>query len=175
LVKNLRGRSGGKGRTDIQAKVSAICEAIERYVGVFRGDEPRRRVAFSVLGSEAIHPKDLLLFSDRQYAERHRWNVVNRLSFQIVPEPFDEDRPIDWTTAWSLRDHAPRLVPTAYCYFGHRDLVEHFFCASDSNGNAAGSTPEEAVLQGLLELVERDSVALWWYQGSGARLSTWTR
>jgi oxazoline/thiazoline synthase len=65
---------------------------------------------------------------------------------------------------WSLRDEAPRLVPTGYCYFGHPDITEHFFCVSDSNGNAAGNTLEEAVLQGLMELVERDSVAIWWYQ-----------
>ena len=31
------------------------------------------------------------------------------------------------------------------------------------NGCAAGSVLEEAVLQGLLELIERDAVALWWY------------
>ena len=34
---------------------------------------------------------------------------------------------------------------------------------ADSNGNAAGSSPEDAVVQGFLELVERDAVALWWY------------
>jgi thiazole/oxazole-forming peptide maturase SagD family component len=33
----------------------------------------------------------------------------------------------------------------------------------DSNGNAAGNSLEEAILQGFMELVERDSVALWWY------------
>jgi len=33
----------------------------------------------------------------------------------------------------------------------------------DSNGNAAAACYSEAVLQGLLELIERDSVALWWY------------
>ena len=32
-----------------------------------------------------------------------------------------------------------------------------------SNGNAAGNTIEEAVLQGILEIVERDSTAIWWY------------
>src|SRR5262249_28077195 len=31
------------------------------------------------------------------------------------------------------------------------------------NGNAAGNSLEEAILQGFLELVERDHVALWWY------------
>jgi ribosomal protein S12 methylthiotransferase accessory factor len=33
----------------------------------------------------------------------------------------------------------------------------------DSNGCAAGNTLEEAILQGLLELVERDAMALFWY------------
>ena len=35
--------------------------------------------------------------------------------------------------------------------------------ATDSNGLAGGNCLEEAVLQGLLELVERDAVSLWWY------------
>lgn len=34
---------------------------------------------------------------------------------------------------------------------------------ADSNGNAAGSSLEDAVLQGMLELVERDAAAMWWY------------
>ncbi|HVN83098.1 MAG TPA: YcaO-like family protein, partial [Terriglobia bacterium] len=40
---------------------------------------------------------------------------------------------------------------------------QQIYCVGCSNGNAAGNTLEEAVLQGFLELVERDSVALWWY------------
>ncbi len=165
LRKNMRGRSGGKGRTDVQAKVGAICEAIERYAGVFRGDEPRRRASYTDLvaeGAAVVAPGELLLFSDRQYDARQRWNGRDP-GYHVVPERFDEHRAVDWTTAWSLRDGAPRHVPTAYCYFGHPDIAEHFFCASDANGNAAGNGIEEAVLQGLLELVERDAVALWWY------------
>jgi ribosomal protein S12 methylthiotransferase accessory factor len=34
---------------------------------------------------------------------------------------------------------------------------------SDSNGNAAGTSLEDAILQGFFELVERDAVATWWY------------
>lgn len=53
-------------------------------------------------------------------------------------------------------------MPTAYCYFGysHPNLPD---CWADSNGSAAGNSLEEAILQGFMELVERDSVALWWY------------
>ena len=32
-----------------------------------------------------------------------------------------------------------------------------------SNGCAAGNTLEEAIIQGFLELVERDAYAIWWY------------
>ena len=31
LRRNLRGQSGGKGKSELQAKVSALCEGIERY------------------------------------------------------------------------------------------------------------------------------------------------
>ena len=40
---------------------------------------------------------------------------------------------------------------------------EQAFCQADSNGSAAGTNLEEAILQGFMELVERDAVALWWY------------
>jgi thiazole/oxazole-forming peptide maturase SagD family component len=37
------------------------------------------------------------------------------------------------------------------------------YCQGCSNGNASGNNLEEAILQGFFELVERDCVALWWY------------
>jgi bacteriocin biosynthesis cyclodehydratase domain-containing protein len=162
LRKNLRGRSGGKGRTDTQAKVGAICEAIERYNGVYRGDEPSRRASYAQLGGNAVHPEELLLFSDRQYAGRDDWNR-DLTSYHVVPARLDAEREIEWTASWSLTHERERLVPSAYCWYGHPDVAKHFFCTTDANGNAAGNTIEEAVLQGLMELVERDSVALWWY------------
>jgi oxazoline/thiazoline synthase len=55
-----------------------------------------------------------------------------------------------------------RYLPTSYCYYGYHGQ-DPVFARADSNGCAAGSEPEEAVLQGVLELIERDAVALWWY------------
>jgi len=54
-------------------------------------------------------------------------------------------------------------VPAAMAWYGHPDLSRHFFAVADSNGSAAGNTLEEALLQGMCEIVERDAVALWWY------------
>ncbi len=164
LRRNLRGQSGGKGRTDIQARVSAVCEAVERYCGVWRGDQPVTRAPYAELGPRAaVHPDELLMFSPAQFAGRHRWNQDPANRLQIVPDPFDVSRPIDWSAAWSLPDGRERKVPAAYAWFGHPDLNEHFYCFADSNGNASGNTIEEAILQGFCEIVERDAVAMWWY------------
>ncbi|MFF3444163.1 TOMM precursor leader peptide-binding protein [Streptosporangium sp. NPDC002721] len=164
LRRNLRGRSGGKGRSEIQAKVSAVCEALERYSGVWRGDEPVVRAAYADLDpATAVHPDRMLLFSDEQRAGRAEWNTDPAHRPRRVPDPFPETVPFDWSRAWSLTRDEERLVPAAYAWYGHPDLRDHFFCVADSNGSAAGNTLEEAVLQGVCELVERDSVALWWY------------
>jgi ribosomal protein S12 methylthiotransferase accessory factor len=81
----------------------------------------------------------------------------------MVPHPYDEGTAIDWTPVWSLTHGRHRYVPTSYCYMHPpglpADQVAHF----NSNGNAAGNCIEEAILQGFLELVERDAVAIWWY------------
>jgi oxazoline/thiazoline synthase len=163
----LGAQASGKGTTDAQARASALCEALERYSGQFAGDEPRRGGTFEELRSDAIHPNACMGFSSAQYAERTRSNREARSVRTYVPEPFDPTAPIDWTPAWSLSGERERLLPTALCYYG-ADVPGQDACLADSNGNAAGNTMEEAVLHGLLELIERDHVALWWYNALAA-------
>ncbi len=163
LRKNLRGRSGGKGRTDHQARVGAVCEAIERYNGIYRGDERHVDGSYAEFAERALHPEELLLFSDAQYANRDAWNDAQSTSYHVIPARLDPERRIQWTPVWSLRDDRESLAPAGYCWYGHPDIAAHFYSASDANGCAAGNTIEEAILQGLMELVERDSVAAWWY------------
>jgi ribosomal protein S12 methylthiotransferase accessory factor len=162
LAQNIGGRSGGKGRTDIQARVSGFGEAIERYSGVFQGDEIRIKSSYQQLGDRAIHPNACMNFSQSQYSDRQNWNASCQSFSQRVPEPFDESNEIEWTPVWSLTQQEFKYLPTAYCYFGY-PKPEKPDCWADTNGCAAGNTLEEAILQGFMELVERDSVALWWY------------
>jgi ribosomal protein S12 methylthiotransferase accessory factor len=162
LRESLRGRSGGKGPTDTQARVSGICEAVERYCGVWQNHRRTVQASYRALGAEsAVGLDDLLLFSRSQYAHRAASNRTATRS-DFVPEPFDVDAPISWSAAWSLSEERERLLPAAYAWYGHPDLARRF-CVPDSNGSAAGNTTAEAILQGYCELVERDSVALWWY------------
>lgn len=164
LMMNLRNRSGGKGTTDVQARASAVCEAIERYSGLWRGEEYAIKSSYNQLNSDdAIHPYELMGYSEYQYDNRIEWNDSHQSRLHRVPERFDPDMEIDWTPVWSFTEERYKYVPSAYCYFGHPDFTRALFCTSDSNGNAAGNTLEEAILQGYMELIERDAVAMWWY------------
>lgn len=159
LRRSLRHESGGKGVTAEEARTGALCEAVERWSGSFQGGEARRRASLRDLGDAALHPNDVLLYDERQYAGRADWNRQHG-PFQYVCDRFDETTQLDWTPTWSLTGQRHRLLPTAMLYYGAPGPTS---VRADSNGNAAGSCLEDAVLQGLLELVERDAVALWWY------------
>jgi bacteriocin biosynthesis cyclodehydratase domain-containing protein len=153
--------SAGKGRSPAQARASALCEALERQGATFQGDEPRVAAKIADLGDEAVHPDRLQEFSDAQRASRSGGSRANDAR-QAIPPPFDEHAVVDWTPAWSLTNERRRWLPLTYCYL----LVpppKVVFCPFNPNGHAAGNCLEEAVLQGFLELVERDAVGIWWY------------
>jgi bacteriocin biosynthesis cyclodehydratase domain-containing protein len=159
--------SGGKGRSPVQARTSALCEALERQCAQWEGDEAGRSGRYVDLAPDAVDPRSLLLFSDEQYLtgtpEPQRRHKSPRS--QRVPAPFDVNEILDWSPVWALSDATLRWVPTQYCLdgVGVGDRSKPACCAWDSNGCAAGNTLVEATLQGLLELVERDAVAIWWY------------
>src|SRR5262249_17810279 len=69
---------------------------------------------------------------------------------------------IEWSPVWSMRDQRFKHVPTSLLYFFYRG-PDAYMVHADSNGCAAGNTLEEAIVQGFLELVERDAYAVWWY------------
>jgi oxazoline/thiazoline synthase len=163
LRKSLRHKSGGKGKTDQQSQASGFCEAVERYSGIYQGDEPRISSTLAALGEQAIHPAHCLLFSETQYQNRIALNEQSIVAHDWIPLPFDETQTIDWTPVWSLTHQTQKYLPTVACYYNYSLPKDHRFYQADSNGNAAGGTLEDAILQGFLELVERDAVALWWY------------
>ncbi len=165
LRRSLRSKSAGKGSTPQQSEASALCEAIERYSGAFHGDEIRTRRSLAdfekAAESEAIHPNDVQLFSDRQLDEAAQINAEGH-PYNFVPPRLDPEAEIDWSPVWSLTQQRHRHVPTAILY-GMAGEADRSGLKADSNGCAAGNTLSEAILQGFLELVERDAFALWWY------------
>ena len=152
--------SFGKGSTSEQGEASALMEAIERYSGIFQGDEIRAKRRFADFpAGQAIAPNKVLLFSDAQL-RRHRIPTPGSGDFGAIPTLFDRSAEMDWSPVWSLRDRRFKHLPTSLLYFFYKGPPVF---AADSNGCAAGNTLEEAIVQGFLELVERDAYAIWWY------------
>ncbi len=160
LRAGLSGGSFGKGSTAEQAEASALMEAIERYSGIFQGDEIRAAKRFTDFApGDAILPNDVLLFSDAQ--SQGEPNPTDESSnSHVTPAPFDPCAKVEWSPVWSLRDERFKYLPTSVLYFFYGGPATFH---ADSNGCAAGNTREEAIVQGFLELVERDAYAIWWY------------
>jgi bacteriocin biosynthesis cyclodehydratase domain-containing protein len=160
LRAGLSGGSFGKGSTAEQGEASALMESIERYSGVFQGDEIRVTRRFRDFPpGDAIHPNEVLLLSDAQYlGDPASTALPDEMPSALAP--FDQSAELEWSPVWSLRDQRFKYLPTGLLYFfysGPGDIK------ADSNGCAAGNTLEEAIVQGFLELVERDAYAIWWY------------
>jgi ribosomal protein S12 methylthiotransferase accessory factor len=73
------------------------------------------------------------------------------------------DRAVDWVQVRRLGDGAACWFPADLCL---RRAAPAFVAPLKlSTGCAAGVTREAATLRGMLELIERDAVALWWRGG----------
>ena len=129
----------------------AFLEGLERYAGTHR-----RRLApmlvdsYRNLAGSALDPRDCGLYPPQTYRD------------DPLLSPFDPARPIPWVQGYSLRDDRPVLVPARLCYYSAGQACDNFVFEC-SNGCAIGSCLEEAILFGLLELIERDSFLLGWY------------
>lgn len=123
----------GKGSTPAQAEASALMELVERFSffaflqqGRFIYRSPRQL-------SEAAVP----------------FSTLARALFDTSPEVtaaarLYQDWPLYFTPATSLTHRHPVLVP-----------IHWFYLINEYNGPAAGNSREEAILQGLCEVVER--------------------
>ncbi len=150
----------GKGKTKLQATVGCLAEAIERYNCSFF-NQFEIRCSNNELQNDFIPPSMLLNFSEKQYKKRDEINRLNQC-FNIVPKPYDGSE-IGWTPVFSLNEKKFSYVPSAYCYLSYPYEKDIQICPGDSNGCASGNSLEEAIFYGILELVERDAVAIWWY------------
>lgn len=137
----------GKGLEDIDAKVSAAMEALERAVAgdpitittVSSARDLRRR-------GDCAEPLDCLIASGEQ--------VVG------------EDEQLAWSLATELLHDQPIHVPQDAALL---DRTRHNRFWMSSDGLASGNTLEEAVFHGILERIERDAHVLWQIVSDGKR------
>jgi ribosomal protein S12 methylthiotransferase accessory factor len=144
--------SAGTGSTEAEAMGAAIGEALERYCAAHIDPQVTRQRSWSDMAVHAIAPPDCVLYSERQYARRdfpyHRW------------EPTAE---VTWVPMRELPGGNEVFVPASLVYLRAPSLRrEDHFTTNTSNGLAAGSDVESAILRGLYELVERDAFLITW-------------
>lgn len=160
---HMRSANGGKGKTEIQAKTGALCEAIERYSLMY---QEKTYTVFESLKNmkKGIHPNACMLYSDYQFKNREDINAESTRFYSLIPLDFDTEKKVDWTAVYSLTEQDFKYLPSEYCFAQYpAEDEKNLYSYPDSNGCAAGNTIEEAILQGFLELVERDAAAIWWY------------
>ncbi|WP_125779311.1 YcaO-like family protein [Pseudoalteromonas rubra] len=150
----------GKGVTHEQSKASALCEAIERKNAQYIGDEPSQVAQVQQLDARSYDFEQLLPYSEQQYA-RFSDPADSESQRKQAALPYTEEA-VNWTTLWSLTRDEKVYVPTVCC-FANTPFEEDRFGKWHSNGCAAGNNLEEAILQALFELLERDATAIWWY------------
>jgi ribosomal protein S12 methylthiotransferase accessory factor len=142
--------TGGRSHSYAESELTAILEGLERYCGT----EPlgKRTVihdSFRNLGDQSLNPVEVGVHAKEQYAEPD-------FSFK----PFDPDRPINWVWGYSFLQERPILVPESLAYYG---ICKDRFVYDTSNGCALGGSLVEAIVYGILEVVERDSFLMTWY------------
>ncbi len=129
----------------------AFLEGLERYAGTRRrGGRAPVVGSYDDLRADAVDPAECGLYGPETYRD------------DPLVEPFDPGRPVPWEWGWSLRDDRPVLVPSRLVYYSIPTAGDNFVFEC-SNGCAIGGCAEEAVLGGLLELVERDAFLNAWY------------
>ncbi|MEI6795397.1 MAG: YcaO-related McrA-glycine thioamidation protein [Methanomassiliicoccales archaeon] len=126
----------GKGLTVEQAKVSAIMEGIERYCAEVHDRPLRRELAASAVRKGALEPRALILPSGAE-----------------ASLPYG---PVAWTPGFDI-EGGEVMVPANAVFHPYLPRGDVMLFRSSTNGLASGNTMEEAVLHGLMELIERDA------------------
>ncbi|MEU8588825.1 TOMM precursor leader peptide-binding protein [Streptomyces sp. NPDC048664] len=153
-----RGEAGfGRAQDFASCRATAVAEALERLGGQWPwGKRTTVRGSYAELADDALDPRSLGLLPPDRYQEP-----------DCPYQPFTEDTVVSWVWAYSFRRARPVLVPETYAYYrtelrpGTR--ADKPFTFEISNGCALGACVEEAVLHGILEVVERDAFLMTWY------------
>lgn len=103
------------------------------------------------------------------YGNTHDAHTKRFISEVFAASNVDAGRSIDWVPVRRLTDGLETWLPLDLCY--RRPVSQQDFKPplKLSTGCAAGATLEMATLRALLELIERDAVAIWWRGGRRGR------
>lgn len=132
---------GGKGITKEHAKASAMMEGFERYSAEKQTDDEVIIASINEISDFGEHIDPVSL------------NLPKELEKKGI-----DDISIEWTVSKDIISGDSFYVPTNAVYhpYLHDNNVQSLF-KSNTNGLASGNILEEAILHGMLEVIERDA------------------
>lgn len=142
----------GKGAKKDQAKASAMMEGFERYSAEKQAqDETNSKIANvqEMSDEKFVHPTDLIL------------------SNEVKDLDFEKENKLEWTLAKDIFTEEDHYIPSNaifHPYIPHNpnpgkenEKGATAIFKGNTNGLASGNVLEEAVLHGILEIIERDA------------------
>ncbi|MDO5099893.1 MAG: YcaO-like family protein [Corynebacterium sp.] len=142
---------------DIDKGVAAylsIAESLERYASISWDPDHFVWASATEMGEDGIAPAQWPNCSENELRDPRSGLVSS-----------DPRIPIRWVKSWSLTRNKAVYVPAVQVYLKITpESAAERYTHPVSTGCAAHTDPIEAVKNGILEVVERDSIALTWLQ-----------
>src|SRR5262249_20702664 len=130
----------------------AIGEVIERYCAGLADPGALRLSSYRAASFACVRPSEFALYTAEQHAQP--WFPFARL---------DDDTPLRWAEALDLTDRRPRFVPAAKVFVPYAPLDgEPLIAQSITTGLASHSTWEDAAINAICEVIERDAFTIAW-------------
>jgi len=143
-------RPGGSSADFESGLAKVIFEGLERYSAAFVDYD--ELIKSKPPSDKYIHGGRYPLFAEEQYLQDD-WPF----------RPLTKDSEIYWCSATSLFDNQEYYIPATQIFLPYRPgSAEECLGPSTSTGMAAGWTKPYALLNGVMEVVERDSLMIMW-------------
>lgn len=138
------------------SKYVGLLEGLERYSGqIALGKKTAVFDSYNNISDHALDPRTTGLYQPEFYQRHDAYT------------PFTPDLNTHWVWGYSFKEQREILIPEQLVYYLDQRTDHRNFVQDCSNGCATGSCIEEAILYGLLELIERDTFLISWYAKLG--------
>lgn len=139
----------GKGATETNARISAIMESFERCLA----EQPEVSINLSGIDLNAKRVTET-------YESLSESAPALYPDALLLPQPLSESMNLEWVMGHDLMNDIEVFVPANAVFHPYNPQGGNALFRSNTNGLASGNTIEEAVLHGLLEVIERDALSI---------------
>ncbi|NJD76585.1 MAG: YcaO-related McrA-glycine thioamidation protein [Candidatus Methanoperedens sp.] len=139
----------GKGANETNARISAIMESFERCLA----EQPEVSINLPRIPLNTERATDTYESLSESYPTLYPDTL-------LLPRPFSGFTTLEWVMGFDLMNDIEVFVPANAVFHPYEPLGGNKIFRSNTNGLASGNTIEEAVLHGLLEVIERDALSI---------------